>query len=104
MRSRLAKPVLCFLSVVLLLVASPVAAQVIPPDRFMGHPIAADFTLDRWDKIVAYLKHVDEASDRVTITVKGKGQMVTRLLLRRKVVTGSPSQTGSSANLQQPAD
>src|SRR4051812_7700724 len=47
-------------------------AQITPPDRFLGHPIAADFTLDRWDRISAYFRHVDEASDRVALQMLGQ--------------------------------
>src|SRR5262245_10384485 len=48
------------------------AADVPPPDKFVGHPVAADFLLDRWEKIVAYFKHVDVASDRVALQTLGQ--------------------------------
>jgi zinc carboxypeptidase len=48
------------------------AGEVTPPEKFIGHPVAADFTLDSWEKIVAYFKHVDEASDRVALQTLGQ--------------------------------
>src|SRR5262252_3938640 len=48
------------------------AADVTAPDKFIGHAVAADFTLDRWEKIVAYFKHVDETSDRVLLQTLGQ--------------------------------
>src|SRR4029450_5386477 len=48
------------------------AADVTPPEKFIGHPVAADFLLDRWEKIVAYFKHVDEAADQMILQTLGQ--------------------------------
>lgn len=47
-------------------------ADVTPPEKFIGHPVAADYQLDRWEKIVNYFRHVDGASDRVIVRTLGQ--------------------------------
>jgi len=42
-----------------------------PPAQFLGHPVAADYTLDRWETIVAYFRHVAEHSGRVRLQTLG---------------------------------
>lgn len=38
------------------------------PEEFIGHPVAADYKLARWEKILAYFEQLDEASPRVKVT------------------------------------
>jgi hypothetical protein len=59
--------------VLFFLVAAFAAAQAIPtPESFFGHRIGAEKKLARWDKIVAYMRTVAEASDRVDLRDVGK--------------------------------
>jgi len=50
--------------------SSPQALQT--PEQFLGFRVGADTKLARWDKIVAYLKLVEGASDRVRVRELGK--------------------------------
>jgi hypothetical protein len=47
------------------------AQEPMPPAQFLGHPVAADYTLDRWETIVAYFRHVAEHSGRVRLQTLG---------------------------------
>jgi hypothetical protein len=42
------------------------------PEQFLGFRVGADKKLARWDKIVEYLRIVDDASDRVTFREYGR--------------------------------
>jgi len=48
------------------------AAEITSPAVFIGHPVAADYQLARWEKIVAYFRQLDEQSDRVSVRELGK--------------------------------
>ncbi len=52
--------------------ARTVRGAVESPEQFVGHRIAADNTLVRWDKIVDYMKLVAADSDRVRFRELGK--------------------------------
>ena len=63
------------LAIVLALVASlpakAAAAEVPTPESFLGFTPGADRQLASWPQVLAYLKAVDAASDRVTIELAG---------------------------------
>jgi zinc carboxypeptidase len=48
------------------------AAAVTSPEQYFGFRIGSDKKLARWDKIVEYMKHVSENSDRVRFHDLGK--------------------------------
>jgi hypothetical protein len=50
--------------------SSPQSLQT--PEQFLGFRVGADTKLARWDKIVAYLKLVEGASDRVRVRELGR--------------------------------
>jgi hypothetical protein len=57
----------------MILACAILSAQTIPtPEAFFGHKIGADKKLVRWDKLVDYLRLVDQASDRVELQDLGK--------------------------------
>ena len=47
------------------------AAEVPSPESFLGHPVGADRKLAPWPKVVAYLRALDAASDRISIESAG---------------------------------
>ncbi len=56
----------------LLLTAGPVQAEgLVAPEAFFGHPIGADRKLAPYPKILDYLRHVAEGSDRISIDELG---------------------------------
>ena len=59
------------LTLVLLLVAT-LAAGIPTPEEFAGFPIGSNGNLLRWERIVEYLRTLDEASDRVKVKDLGK--------------------------------
>jgi hypothetical protein len=61
------------LSLAVLSFAVPAAAAEIPsPESFLGHRVGADRKLAPWPKVVAYLRLLDAASDRISIESAGK--------------------------------
>ena len=60
------------LTLVLLVPAGLARAAEIPsPESFLGHPVGADRKLAPWPKVVAYLRALDAASDRISIESAG---------------------------------
>ena len=43
----------------------------ISPEEFFGHQLGADQKIARWDKIVEYFTHLEQASDRIHVTNMG---------------------------------
>lgn len=66
-RSLCAVGFLAIALVVNLSAAQLCAASPQPPAEFIGHPIAADYKLADWKKIVAYFRKLDADSDRVQV-------------------------------------
>ncbi len=59
---------------VLLALAAPLmarAAEVPPPETFLGHEVGEDRKLAPWPKVLEYLRLVDAGSDRVSIELAG---------------------------------
>ena len=52
--------------------ATPSSAALATPEQFFGFRIGADHKLARWDRIVAYLRQVAGASDRVRVRELGR--------------------------------
>ena len=53
--------------------ATPVAAAALPtPEQFFGFRIGTDDKLARWDRIVAYMRQVAGATDRVRVRELGR--------------------------------
>ena len=48
------------------------AETLVPPDKFLGHAVGADYELANWEKITQYVRHVGEASDRVNVRELGQ--------------------------------
>ena len=68
-----------FVLAICLLAASPLGTVAVrgqaalpTPEQFLGFRVGADTKLARWDKIVAYMKLVEGASDRVRVRELGK--------------------------------
>jgi len=61
-----------FALIVLLLFFSPIHAQIISPDEFLGFPLGADRKLADYHQIVDYLKILDNASEKLQIINLGK--------------------------------
>jgi len=77
----------------LLCVCAPVRAAEIPsPDAFLGARVGADRYLAPYPKVVAYLRALDAASDRVSVQVAGKSTLGNDMLV---VVLTSESNQGS---------
>ena len=52
--------------------AAPLASQEIQsPENFFGHAMGADRELAHWDELLAYYRHLDEASDRLQVKELG---------------------------------
>ena len=52
--------------------ATPASAAAIPsPREFLGHDVGEDRYLAPWDRVVAYMRALDEASDRISIESAG---------------------------------
>src|SRR4029078_1691508 len=60
---------LCFLP------AAALHAEVPTPESFLGFTPGADRQLASWPQVLAYLKAVDAASDRVSIELAGKSTL-----------------------------
>lgn len=48
------------------------AAEVVSPEKFLGHPVAADYKLARWEQIQEYFRLLDAASPRVRVRTVGQ--------------------------------
>ncbi len=57
------------------------AAEVPSPESFLGHPVGADRKLASWPKVVAYLRAVDAASDRISIESAGTSTQGNEMLV-----------------------
>ena len=67
---------LVFTVALLLTGALPLPAAEVPtPESFLGFPVGADRHLASWPQVLAYLRLVDEASDRVSIEVAGRSTL-----------------------------
>ena len=63
-------PVKLILAVMLITLFVPFtlhAADLQSPEQFLGHKVGADYKLAPWDIIVDYFRHMDAASDRITV-------------------------------------
>ena len=49
-----------FLVAVCAALGSARAADITSPATFIGHPVAADYQLARWEKIAAYFRQLDQ--------------------------------------------
>lgn len=54
------------------LAAQSTAADIQPPEAFLGHRVGADGKLARWDRMLEYFRLVDAASDRIEMRELGK--------------------------------
>jgi hypothetical protein len=83
-------------------VAQPQAhAQSIPtPAQFAGHPVGADRKLVRWERIVEYMRMIDERSDRVQLQTLGKTTLGNEFIV---VLVSSPSNLQRMDSLRETA-
>jgi len=51
--------------------AIPASAAIPSPREFLGHDVGEDRYLAPWDRVVAYMRALDEASDRISIESAG---------------------------------
>src|SRR5687768_5473512 len=67
------RPLLCTSVLTVLSLAGAAGAAEIPaPEKFLGHRVGEDRKLAPWPEVVDYLRHVDAASDRISIESAGR--------------------------------
>ncbi len=71
MRSLRLLPLVCLIAWASLSTRSVRAAEIPSPEAFLGHRVGEDRRLAPWPKVVAYLRAVDAASERVSIENAG---------------------------------
>lgn len=70
----------------------------IHPEEFFGHQLGADRKIARWDKIVEYFTHLEQASDRIHVTNMGASTEGNPFLL---VTVTSPTNLARLEDLRQ---
>jgi len=68
------------------------AAQIVPPEKYLGFQPGQDFKLASWTQITGYFKLLDEVSDRIKVLELGKTTLGRPLIMA--VITSEENMAG----------